>query len=116
MNQIITGKTWAMTDDEKRQFNHMQNDITAIKQEIARQGLQVDRLCIALMGSEIAKDGGLVERIKNLEHENEELREQIEAIKTDKVKSDLYIKWIWALVSGLVSMIFGYVMTLIFKK
>lgn len=105
-----------MNDEEKRQFTTMQNDIEQIKMIVKNQDLKVDKMYYALMGNEIAKDGGLVGRIQTLEKENEELREELEAFKTDKAKSDLYIKWIWALVSGLVSMVFGYVMTLIFKK
>ena len=116
MEASLTVKTWVMTEDEKRQFNHMQNDVAAIKTEVATLGMKVDKMYIALMGSDIAKDGGLVGRIQQLETENEELREELDTIKTNAVKSDLYLKWIWGLVGAFGSGIFTYVLSLIFKK
>lgn len=59
-----------MTEQEA-QISQMQTDIHEIKQKI-------DDLFTALMGSKVAKDGGLVGRIVELEKENSLLREEIQ--------------------------------------
>jgi len=105
-----------MNDQEKVQFTHMQTDIEQIKNNLAGQGVKVDKMYIALMGSEIGLDGGLVGRIRTLEKENEELKEELSQVKTNAVKSDMYLKWIWGLVGAFGSGIFTYVLSLIFKK
>lgn len=105
-----------MNEDEKRQFTHMQTDIEQIKQNVTGQGIKVDKMYFALMGSDLANDGGLVGRIKDLEGENKQLREELEKIKTNAIKSDMYLKWIWALVSAFLTGIFMYTLAFVFKK
>lgn len=90
-----------MTDVEKQQFQLMQKDIKAIEETLK----EVKR---ALVGDDIAKDGGLVKRINELEDE-------LEKLKLSFIKNDIYLRWIWALAGFAGSALFSYVLKLVFK-
>ncbi len=98
-----------MTPDERNQFMLMQKDIEHISNK-------VDELLIALKGSDLSKDGGLIGRIQQLEEENDLLRKEVELIKSSNTKTEMYVKIIWTLVGAFGSGIFMYVLNLIFKK
>ena len=102
-----------MRDNENK---ILMNDVHAIKQEVTNLGLKVDKMYMALMGSDITNDGGLVGRIQILETESEALSKKIEEINAKSAKSDLHIKIIWGLVGAFGSGIFTYVLALLSKK
>lgn len=98
-----------MTEEEKKRFLAMEQDIHSIKNKM-------DKILVALMGSDLSKDGGLVGRILDLEKNQESLEKEIAQIKKEKVKTELYVKVIWALIGAFGSGIFSYILTLLFKK
>jgi hypothetical protein len=109
-------KTWAMTDEEKRQFTHMQTDIQQINVHMTSLGTKVDKMYLALMGSDIAKDGGLVGRIEDLEQNVHEIKEQLTDIKADASKNRWHVNVMWG-ASGAVAMaLFSLFLSYIFKK
>jgi predicted transcriptional regulator len=109
-------KTWAMTDEEKRQFTHMQTDIESIKISMTSMGSQVDKMYLALMGSEIAKDGGLVGRIEDLENDVREIKDQLTDITAEANKSRWHVHVMWG-ASGAVAMaLFSLMLSYLFKK
>lgn len=94
----------------------MQTDIQSIKTEISRMDKKMDKVMVALMGSDLAKDGGLISRIAELEDDNEALRRELDAVKVTNQKIELYQKIIWALGGSIASGVFGYILKLIFEK
>jgi len=105
-----------MTDEEKRQFTHMQTDIESIKISMTSMGNQVDKMYLALMGSDIAKDGGLVRRIEDLEKNVEEIKTDLTVIKADASKSRWHVNVMWG-ASGAVAMaLFSLLLSYLFKK
>lgn len=96
-----------MTDQEI--IHQMQEDIRGIKNKL-------DQLFTALMGSEIAKDGGLVSRLERLEDENEKLRGKIEDMEKNTVKSDTRLNIIWALIGFVGASLGGFLINYITKK
>lgn len=105
-----------MNDEEKRQFTHMQTDIEHIKISMAGLGNKVDKMYLALMGSDIAKDGGLVGRIEDLEKGVETIKGDIDKIKTEATKSRIYLYLVCVAGGFVLQSAFGYVLSLIFKK
>jgi hypothetical protein len=112
----LTIKMRDMTEQERAQFLNMQTDIVAIRQEMARHGVMLDKLYTALMGNEIAKDGGLVARILHLEETCESLQEGQIEIKEAAGKSKVYMKIMWGALGFASASLFTYVLALIFKK
>jgi hypothetical protein len=116
ISTLKNGKTWAMTDEEKRQFTHMQTDIESIKISMTSMGNQVDKMYFALMGNEIAKDGGLVRRIEVLENDVHEIKDQLTGIQADASKSRWHVNVMWG-ASGAVAMaLFSLLLSYLFKK
>jgi len=113
---LKNGKTWAMTDDEKRQFTHMQVDIEQIKISMADQGNKIDKMYLALMGSEIAKDGGLVGRIEELETNFKEIRQDLIEIKADASKNRWHVNVMWGASGAVVMALFSLLLSYLFKK
>lgn len=58
-----------------------QKDIVHIKQKI-------NQLYVALVGDDISKDGGLVERINELE-------KLVEIVEKRSIRTAMYVKWLW---------------------
>lgn len=105
-----------MTDEEKRQFTHMQTDIEQIKISMADQGNKVHKMYLALMGSDIARDGGLVGRIEDLEKDAKEIKNSLIEIKADASKNRWHVNVMWG-ASGAVAMaLFSLFLSYIFKK
>lgn len=113
-----------MTQDQQAiQILSMQNDITAIKLQITetqKYQLQMDKKLDTLVSgiSGNAETGalGLRHRVIALEEENKELEKKIQTLQTSETKNAIYIKWIWALATALITSLFMYVMALYFKK
>ncbi len=85
-----------MSPDEKIQFVSMQTDIQAIKQDLHGMDRKLDKVMTALMGSDVANDGGLVKRIQELEDQHEDILKKLSKIEIEKTKIELYQKILWA--------------------
>lgn len=105
-----------MNDEEKRQFTHMQTDIEQIKISMAGLGNKVDKMYLALMGSEIAKDGGLVGRIEDLEKDVHEIKDQLTEIKADASRNRWHVNVMWGASGAVVMALFSLLLSYLFKK
>lgn len=113
-----------MTQEQQAiQILSMQNDITAIKLQLTetqKYQLQMDKkldtLISGISGNAEAGSLGLVHRVTELEQENKDLKEEIQTLKTSETRNGLYIKWIWALATALITAIFMYAMSIYFPK
>jgi hypothetical protein len=74
----------ALTDEQRDQ------KITDLKGK-------VDKIYVALLGSELSKDGGLIQRVVDAEAEILVLRRDLEEQKDKESKTALYIKIIWGM-------------------
>jgi predicted nucleic acid-binding Zn-ribbon protein len=118
---------------EQRQVK-MQEDIHAIRKDvndlstkIGRTDGKIGEILDAVVGNRLTKDGGLIQRIIDLEAQNKALMLQIQAsekkcdaqileIKEKAIKSDLYVKILWACGGVVGSGIFAIILNLVFKK
>lgn len=115
-------------EDKERQYQVVvtQKDIRDIKQEVAALSDKVNDVHTAIIGSPLAKDGGMVRRLLDCENGvlqvkehlvmvEKGMQEKIEEAKRANLKSALYIKIIWGLgasvLTGLFTLLYFY-----FKK
>lgn len=105
-----------MNDQEKVQFTHMQTDIEQIKISMANQSNKVDKMYLALMGSDIARDGGLVGRIEDLEKGFHEIKDQLIDIKADANKNRWHVNVMWGASGAVIMALFSLFLSYIFKK
>lgn len=103
-----------MTPEQNTQFVAMQTDVQVIKTQLSEQSIKIEKMLIALLGSDLTQDGGLVRRINELEQEKDRLCEELEDIKARSSKLEFHQKIMWgvggfslaAIVSQLISIIF----------
>lgn len=103
-----------MTDQEKVAIT--QSDIREIKQEMYELKDTVQDIHACLIGSPLGKDGGLVKRIEECEQRQTQFEQKIERMSVKAIKSEFYLKVIWALGGSIASIIFTSVMYYYFKK
>lgn len=104
-----------MTQAQEKEFVSMQNDIHQIKQDLGKLDKKVDKVVGALMGNDIAKDGGLISRITELEEENQSRKEEIDTLKQNNQRFEIYQRIIWAAVGGIGVYLLTYTLNAIFK-
>lgn len=113
--------------EERYQVTVTQKDIRDIKQEVGTLSGKIDEVHSALIGSPLAKDGGMVQRLLDCENGIEEVKEdlvlvektmqeKIEEAKLANMKSELYIKIIWGLGGTICAGVFAFIVHLIFNK
>jgi proline dehydrogenase len=79
----------------------MEHTIAKISEEVHDLKNKINKLYAALLGSELAQDGGLVARIQNLEKVAETIDKKVERVELGNAKTAIYVKIIW-LMSGFV--------------
>lgn len=89
--------------------------ITQLQTDIKDMKGKVDTMFFALMGNEIAKDGGLVGRIETLETVHEKIDERMTKIETTHTKLEVYQKVMWVFAGGFGSFLISFVIELIKK-
>lgn len=123
----IIAKTDAMTDDEKRQFQSMQNDVgdvkrlfSAMSDKVDNTSDKVDQMYYALVGNELTKDGGMVKRQDKMETKIDELQTQITGLKGDMKQWGWKTRLMWSLVgtvgAGILSCAFQVILYAVKKK
>jgi hypothetical protein len=98
-----------MTDEEKKRFISMEKDIHEIK-------VGMKDISMALLGSPLTKDGGLVKRIIELEGIVEQLEGKINEQEKKTSKLEQYQKIMWTSIGGVGMAIISFVLQFIFKK
>lgn len=72
-----------------------QEDIKLIKQDVNKLFSTLNEVHQAIVGSNIGKDGGLVQRIFDLEKYADVLETRVLTIEKKKIKLDLHVKVLW---------------------
>jgi len=91
---------------------NLERDINAIKNNLSAFGMKLEMVYAALVGNEIAKDGGLVKDISNQRDEIANLTKRVEKVEQRESKRQLYVKIIYAAVAGIVIYIFTHIFKL----
>lgn len=99
--------------NEEDEINHKQvavtqGDIRTIKREVEIVSDKVNDLHQAIVGSPLSKDGGMVQRIKDCEINLDKIKEEIEEIEKNNIKSNLYLKIIWGMCGAIAAIIINY--------
>jgi hypothetical protein len=100
---------------ESDQVAVTQGDIRAIRRDVELVSEKVNDVHQALIGSELAKDGGMVKRLMDCENEVDKLREKLSDIEASNEKSVFYLKIIWALGGAILTGAVGFILTHLLK-
>lgn len=92
-----------------------QHDISEIKSEVTLLSIKLTKVHDALIGNEMSKDGGLVQRIIDSEQEVEKLKTRISTLESISNRQAFYVKVIWGLGGTTTATIFAYILKLVFK-
>lgn len=92
-----------------------QQALTELKQDISRLVRKIDKIDVALTGSEITQDGGLVQTVRETVTELEKLRQRVETIERKNIKTAIYVYWLWAAGGGILCTMFAYFAQLYFS-
>lgn len=98
-----------MTEDEKKRFNEMEQDIKHIAEQSEANAVKLDQILTALTGDPISGNIGLTARVALLEKDVKDLREE-------RVKNTIYVKIITWLLGIIATGVIGYILSLIFLK
>lgn len=74
-----------------------QEDIRLIKQDVSKLSNTLSEVHQAIIGNSMTRDGGIVQRVIDLENEASSLSNRIIAISAKMTKAELYVKIIWAM-------------------
>lgn len=72
-------------------------EIQALRDEIHDLTEKVEELYIALIGSKLTKDGGVIKRVDLLESDFDNMKIEIETLKKKNFKLEFYQKIAWVL-------------------
>lgn len=70
----------------------------------------------ALVGNELAGDGGMAKRLRDAESKLEELENRLLTAEKKQIKYNVYIVIMWVCLGAVAMGIFNYIVTLFFKK
>lgn len=91
----------------------LKNEMQGMQDRIKGIENKMDKLYLALMGSDLTNDGGLVKRIIDLEVEVEKLKTEVEKDRKARIKTEVYVYFLWAVGGGLVVTIVSRVIELL---
>jgi predicted ATPase len=89
------------------------SDINSIKNNLSSLGMKVSLVYDALVGNEIAKDGGLVEEIKKMKEFEKSILARVTKVEEDQEKKQLYINIIWGAVGVTITILLTHFLNLI---
>jgi len=88
------------------QFVASQRMIRGMREEVTNHGVMLREIRDALKGSDLAKDGGIVQRIVDLEINNEILNNKMDSVLQDKRDITRLMKWVWISAGAILMAIF----------
>jgi hypothetical protein len=75
-------------------------ELRTLRDDVSQIKNKVGKLFTALLGDDITKNGGLVQRLNNAESNVEELSERINNIEKKNIKVSVYVGLLWAAAGG----------------
>ena len=80
-------------------------DIHNIKNNLTSLGMKVDSMFFALVGSEITKDGGIVNENKELKFELSLIKRKVEELEKKDVRRGVYITLVWMALTAFITIL-----------
>lgn len=100
----------------KPSMENVQQQLNKFDKRQSEMQEKVDKMYFALMGNELARDGGLVGRIEELEETDKNILKELQELKGKNIGFEIYQKIMWSMVGGVVALVFSYVVNLMFEK
>ena len=94
---------------------NLEQDINAIKNNLSAFGMKLEMVYAALVGNEIAKDGGIVADIMHQRDQIKELAERVQKVEERESKRQVYVRIIYACVAMIVTLVGTYIFNHLFK-
>lgn len=91
-------------------------DIALIKTQVGDLSRTLNEVHTALVGNQMTRDGGLIQRVIDSESEVEKLKLRILELESKNSKTEFYVKVIWTLAGGMATLVFTFILKLIFKQ
>lgn len=96
MTTVKERQTMALEMEQKEvQVAVTQEDIRVIKQDVSKLSSTLYEVHQAIVGNSMSRDGGIVQRVIDLETEASILGDRVLAVEKKRIKTDLYIRIIW---------------------
>ena len=94
-----------MNNQEPKNMEQFKEEMKQVHKDLKEMTGKVDKMFYALMGNELAKDGGLVGRIEKLEKRIDNNELDIESIQKKNVGFEIYQKIMWTALGGLLTFV-----------
>lgn len=98
-----------MTENEKQQFQEMQEDLKHIYEQTESHTKKLDQILKAISGDPLSGNIGFTARLQILEKDVSDLREE-------RIKNSVYIKIITWLSVVIGTGVIGFILSLVLKK
>lgn len=106
-HETLTNNGQLMDHQERIEFKKMQTDLQILYTDVKEMRKSTDRLLVALIGDDITKSGGIVQRLNDHDTELDKLKKEIEQMKKDAVKQELYVRTLWLAAGVIATAIFN---------
>lgn len=97
--------------EDRYQVVTTQKDIRDIKKEVADLSNKLADVHTAIIGSPLAKDGGMVQRLADNENSVSEISRRLDALELGLKQKEFYVRVIW----GLIAFVIGSGVTIFIK-
>ena len=95
-------------------MERLSEDFKSLEKEVSQIKHTLGEVHTAIIGNPLTEDGGMVFRIKKAETLLAHLEEWILAAEKKQIKYNVYTIIMWAALGAVASMIFAYIVNLIF--
>jgi len=92
------------------------DDIRQMKKDISDFGQKLDTIYYALVGNELAQDGGLIRRVADLEMQKAALAERVDILEKAALKASVRLHIIWGLGGAILAIVFSVIVDHVLKK
>lgn len=102
--------------DQSQQMTELQQEVKELSGEMLEVKSMLREVIIAIKGSEISRDGGLAGIVEDLRTDVINLKKENEALRKDLQKSTIYLNLLFVAAGFILSQLFIYIISPIFKK
>lgn len=98
------------------ELEQMRNELRLLEKEFSEIKEILNEVHTAIIGNPLTKDGGMIARLVTAEQQLEKLELRVNDAEKKQIKYNVYTKLMWLLSGGIISIVFAYILELIFKK